>query len=98
MKNLTAKGRNEQAERMAERVTQVSNRREKKARSKSAGREHLACPQKGRKLGGWGRQEHGQLELMITPQSLIRPLAFTLHKTGPQERVVCKGCDQILLQ
>lgn len=37
MKNLTAKGRNEQAERMAERVTQVSNRREKKARSKSPG-------------------------------------------------------------
>lgn len=76
-----------------QRVTQVSNRREKKARSKSPG-----LSTAGQELGGWGRQGHGQLELMITPQSLIRPLAFTLHKTGPQERVVCKGCDQILLQ
>lgn len=57
MKN--AKGRNEETERMVERVMQVSNRRpvkaEEKARPKSPGGRTPACLQKGRE-SGWPEQ------------------------------------------
>lgn len=51
MKNLTAKGRNEQTERMAGRVMQVSNRREEKARSKSAGERTPGLSTEGQETG-----------------------------------------------
>lgn len=39
----------------------LTEERKKQGQSQQA-REHLACPQKGRKPGGWNRREHGQLE------------------------------------